>query len=67
MPGMVRISLAAYNTRAEIDHLVEWLKRISGNRQEFIRRYRYDDLNDEYLPRDYDVAMLSSRLGKSLY
>lgn len=65
MPGMVRISLAAYNTRPEIDHLVEWLKRISGNRQEFIRRYRYDARNDEYLPREADVSRLSARLGKS--
>ncbi|MGE5392057.1 MAG: aminotransferase class V-fold PLP-dependent enzyme [Deltaproteobacteria bacterium] len=61
MPGMVRVSLAAYNTRAEIDHLVGWLKRISDNRQEFIRRYRYDALNDEYLPRGIDVQQPAAR------
>jgi len=64
LPGMVRISLAAYNTRAEVDHLVDWLKRISGNRHDFMRRYRYDSLNDEYIPRGIDVAGLIARLAE---
>jgi len=63
LPGMVRISLAAYNTTAEIDRLVDWLKRISGNRREFMRRYRYDALNDEYIPRGVDVPALLARLA----
>jgi len=64
LPGMVRISLAAYNTRVEVDCLVGWLKRISGKRQDYIRRYRYDSINDEYMPREFDVSRLNSGLGK---
>ncbi|MGR6837335.1 aminotransferase class V-fold PLP-dependent enzyme [Syntrophomonas erecta] len=33
LPGMVRISLAAYNTHREIDHLVNLLKKISSHKQ----------------------------------
>ncbi len=41
IPGMVRISLAPYNTYEEVDLLVKWLKTIRDNKHEFRRRYQY--------------------------
>lgn len=64
MPGMVRISLAAYNTRAEIDYLVRWLKHIAGNKNELLRRYRYNPGADEYAPKDIDVDQLLRKISR---
>jgi selenocysteine lyase/cysteine desulfurase len=52
IPGMVRISLAPYNTRAEVDHLIKWLKYIVDNRYEFKRRYKYSPLHGGFIPVD---------------
>lgn len=51
LPGMVRISLAAYNTREEIDHLVKVLKQIAAQPDYYRRNYPFDQLRQEYLPR----------------
>lgn len=50
LPGMVRISLAPYNTRPEVDHLILWLKRIVENRYHFQRRYKYSPAQGGYIP-----------------
>ncbi|MCX7884237.1 MAG: aminotransferase class V-fold PLP-dependent enzyme [Caloramator sp.] len=38
-PGMVRISFGLYNTTEEVDVLIEMLKKISQNKEEYIQRY----------------------------
>ncbi len=55
IPGMVRISIAAYNTREEIDHLVKWLKAINENKFEFRRRYRFLPSQGGYWPVDLNA------------
>lgn len=50
IPGMVRISIAAYNTREEIDYLVEWLKKISLKKNTFKRRYKFNPALNTYVP-----------------
>lgn len=49
-PGMVRISLAAYNTREEIDRLTALLRQISENPGYYKRLYPYFPDRQEYLP-----------------
>lgn len=49
-PGMVRISLAAYNTCEEIDRLVALLRQISRNPGYYKRLYPYFPDQQEYLP-----------------
>ena len=50
LPGMVRISLAAYNTKQEIDYLSQWLTTISENAPEFRRRYRFSAEAGGFIP-----------------
>ncbi|MDD3364988.1 MAG: aminotransferase class V-fold PLP-dependent enzyme [Syntrophomonas sp.] len=50
IPGMVRISLAPYNTREEIDHLIKWLRCIVENRYEFRRRYKFSPVHGGFIP-----------------
>jgi len=52
IPGMVRISLAPYNTREEVDHLITWLRYIADNRYEFRRRYKISPVQGGYIPSD---------------
>ncbi len=52
MPGMARVSLAAYNTREEIDELVRYLQDIAVNPYEYRRRYRFSTTQGSYLPRE---------------
>lgn len=49
-PGMVRISLAAYNTYEEIDRLVALLRQVSQNPRYYKRLYPYYPNKQEYLP-----------------
>ncbi|MGS0763516.1 aminotransferase class V-fold PLP-dependent enzyme [Syntrophomonas curvata] len=56
LPGMVRVSLAAYNTREEIDELVKWLKHIAANLYEYRRDYRFAASQGGYLPVDTNYA-----------
>ncbi len=53
IPGMVRVSLAAYNTREEVDHLLEWLHKIAKNRNEFKKKYRFAANSGSFIPVDY--------------
>jgi selenocysteine lyase/cysteine desulfurase len=52
MPGMVRISLGAYNTTKEIDILVKHLHRIALNRRHYLKEYYYSTAKNEFLPRN---------------
>ncbi|WP_242847521.1 aminotransferase class V-fold PLP-dependent enzyme [Syntrophomonas zehnderi] len=50
LPGMVRISLAPYNTHAEIDILVKYLKKIAQNIKHYQKSYAYSPQQCSYLP-----------------
>ncbi len=50
LPGMVRISLAAYNTREEIDVLVRQLKKIAADQSYYRKHYQYSAATRSYLP-----------------
>lgn len=52
IPGMVRISLAPYNTRQEVDHLIKWLANILENRFDFKRRYKFSAAHGGFIPAD---------------
>lgn len=49
-PGMVRISLAAYNTREEIDRLVSLLRQISHNPAYYKRLYPFSHTKQDFSP-----------------
>lgn len=63
VPGMVRVSLAAYNTRDEIDHLVKWLHRISDKSYEFRRRYQYSPTCNSLVPIDFPVDKVINNIS----
>jgi selenocysteine lyase/cysteine desulfurase len=56
LPGLVRASFGCYNTREEIDHLIEMLKRI--NRGDYRGDYVQDRGTGDFLPRNYDPTQL---------
>lgn len=56
IPGMVRVSLAAYNTRQEIDEMVKWLKQIAANPYKYRRGYRFVASQGSYLPVNTDYT-----------
>jgi len=47
---MVRISLAAYNTREEIDRLASLLRQIANNTNYYQRLYPFNHHQQEFLP-----------------
>ncbi len=51
LPGMVRISFGFYNTKEEIDLLVEALKALRQEEEKTKNRYRIDPATGEYLPK----------------
>lgn len=56
-PGMVRLSLGVYNTRDDIDALVDMLERIT--RHDYRGDYRRPADSGDYLPAGYEDAILS--------
>ncbi|HEX3012271.1 MAG TPA: aminotransferase class V-fold PLP-dependent enzyme, partial [Syntrophomonadaceae bacterium] len=54
LPGMVRISLAAYNSKEEIDTLLQWLSVIRDNADEFKKRYKFSPKHDCFYPSGRD-------------
>lgn len=60
LPGMVRISLGFYNTKAEIDLLVAALKNLREEEEQIKNRYRIDPVTGEYLPKigNFKAALL---------
>ncbi len=55
-PGMVRISLAAYNTRQEIDSLVRLLQQIAQNPGYYKRMYPFSSDQQEFLPKQKNIV-----------
>ena len=51
LPGVVRISFGFYNTKEEIDQLIEALEKIS--RREYKGKYKLDAKLGEYLPENF--------------
>jgi hypothetical protein len=47
---MVRISLAAYNTKGEIDTLVKQLKKIAADEHYYKKHYQYSAATRSYMP-----------------
>lgn len=64
LPGMVRISLAAYNTHAEIDNLVDWLKKIAKNKKHYQKNYVFSPDQCSYLPFGVDSSFTKSMFYK---
>lgn len=58
IPGMVRISFGAYNTKTEIDYLVSWLKKISNKKYTYSEKYEYSPHFKAYLPKDMSKNFL---------
>jgi hypothetical protein len=54
MPGMVRISFGLYNTRAEIDRLLQALQVIAGGKYAGV--YDQDPASGEFQPRGWRPA-----------
>ncbi|MEN6348687.1 MAG: aminotransferase class V-fold PLP-dependent enzyme [Syntrophomonas sp.] len=51
LPGMVRISLGAYNTRKEVDVLIKILKSIIVNKEQYRSNYKFSKTHGHYVPR----------------
>jgi len=66
IPGMVRVSLAAYNTADEIDYLVEWLKKIMDNKPSFRRRYRFSVVDGTFVPSDLAAVSFIHKIQNQL-
>ncbi len=62
IPGMVRVSLAAYNTRQEVDELIKWLKDIAINPYEYLRRYRFSASQGSYVPIDMQYKLEADKV-----
>lgn len=58
MPGLVRVSFGCYNTREDIDHLVQMLKRICEG--EYSGDYVLDRASGAYLPQQFDMSLIHS-------
>ena len=65
IPGMVRISLAPYNTREEVDHLIKWLINILENKFQFRKRYKFSPAHGGFIPSD--LANQKGHLGQLKY
>lgn len=57
IPGMVRVSLAAYNNKKDIDRLIECLEKIKAMARsgELAKRYAFSRETGTYYPRDVKV------------
>lgn len=50
LPGLVRISLAAYNTKSEIDRFTNSLKTIIASKEQYKKTYKFSEAHGHYLP-----------------
>lgn len=55
MPGMVRASFGCYNTTADVDRLVEMVRRVAAG--DYAGDYRLDRASGEYSPANYHEPM----------
>ncbi|MDD2620490.1 MAG: aminotransferase class V-fold PLP-dependent enzyme, partial [Syntrophomonadaceae bacterium] len=60
LPGMVRISLAAYNTRKEVEQLIKFLKSIISNKEQYKRDYKFSELAGNYIPKKLSKDLISN-------
>lgn len=60
LPGMVRVSFGFYNTKTEIDYLVDALTNLRAEEEKIKNRYRIDPATGEYLPNfgNFKAALL---------
>jgi selenocysteine lyase/cysteine desulfurase len=58
LPGLVRASFGCYNTKEEIDALVEWLQRI--RRGGYRGQYTLNPHSGSYVPRGWNPAQVPS-------
>lgn len=65
LPGLVRISFGFYNTRQEVDCLVESVKYIVENKNKIRKEYIIDDKTGEYKP-GYGVEQFTVKLNELL-
>ena len=56
MPGLVRVSFGCYNTREDVDHLLQMLKRICAG--DYKGDYVVDPASGTYLPRQFDMDLI---------
>lgn len=52
LPGMVRVSLAAYNTQCEVDRLINSLKTIIASKEQYKRNYKFSEAHGHYVPKE---------------
>ncbi len=64
IPGMVRLSLAGYNTREEVDYFLQWLKDIVQNKYEFKQRYKFFIEQGSFAPVDFTGGSLVDKVYK---
>jgi selenocysteine lyase/cysteine desulfurase len=62
LPGMVRISLAAYNTKEEADILLQKLEQISKNKKAYSDRYHWSEQLGTYIPKNLAVGSLADHI-----
>lgn len=67
LPGMVRISFGFYNTREEIDLLIDALKTLRAEEKQIKNRYRIDPVTGEYLPATGRVKMFIAQHTADLF
>ena len=67
LPGMVRISFGFYNTKEEIDLLIEALKTLRAEEKRIKNRYRIDPVTGEYLPTSGKVKMFIAQHTADLF
>lgn len=58
LPGMVRVSLAAYNTEREIDVLLQLVEQICQNKKAYRDSYQWSEQLGTYVPKDLGVESL---------
>lgn len=56
MPGLVRVSFGCYNTREDVDHLLDMLRRICAGAYQ--GDYVVDPRSGTFLPRQFDMNLI---------
>lgn len=64
VPGMVRASLAGYNTREEVDHLVSWIRKIMLNRDYYRKKYVYSPQQGGFVPAGMKAKHIENMLAR---
>ncbi len=58
-PGFVRLSIHPTTTAAEIDTVIEALKDIAANKEEYKKMYRYDKNKNEFYHKEFQLNHIS--------